>query len=176
MSGTKRMNRVGKRNTHLRVERSRESNIALQRLGAIFRVDCLALEPMHVDDMPCNVLVHHRIAFIENHKEQVEAAHDGRAHADIRLQACLSIISPSNGVRRCENGRTRVQRGVDPRFGDGYGLLLHRFVDRDLVGDVHFVELVDSANPVVGEHERPGLDGEFAGLFVFHDRGGETGS
>ena len=43
---------------------------------------------------------------------------------------------------------------MNPGVSGGNGLLLHSFVDGNLVSYAHIVELVDGAEAVVGEHER----------------------
>ena len=68
---------------HLWVERPRESNISLQRLGTELGIYGFILEPMHVDDVFCDIQVCLWIALIKHHKEQVKPAHDGRAHSHI---------------------------------------------------------------------------------------------
>ena len=42
-------------------------------------------------------------------------------------------------------------------LGDGDGLLLHDFVDGGTVDVLHLVELVDAADALIGEHQRPTL-------------------
>lgn len=122
-------------------------------------------------EVPIDVLV----ALVEDDEEEVEAAHDWRAHVDVGPERRLAVVATADGVRGREDAGSGVQGGLDARLGNRDRLLLHGFVDCDLVGDVHFVEFVDGADTVVGEHEGAGFDGEFAGFFVFDHGGGETG-
>jgi hypothetical protein len=130
---------------------------------------------MNVDDMLRQMQIDLLVALIQHNKEQIEPRHDRRTHRDVRPQTHLPVVPPPYRVRRRQDGRSRVEGRLDARFGDGDRLLLHGFVNGDLVGDVHLVELVDSADTVVGEHECAGFDGELAGFFVLDDGGGETG-
>ena len=79
------------------------------------------------------------------------------------------------GVRRGQDGGPRVEVGLDAGLRDGYCLLFHRFMNSDLVRRVHLVELVNTTNAVVREHERAGLDAEFSRLAVSCDACGQTG-
>lgn len=56
------------------------------------------------------------------------------------------------------------------------GLLLHGFVDSDLVLDVHLIEFIDAADAVVGEHQSASLNTELARLWVLLHTGCQTGS
>ena len=79
------------------------------------------------------------------------------------------------GVRRREDGGPRVEVCLNTGFGNRYRLLLHRFMNRDLVRRVHLVELVNTTNAVVREHERAGLDAELARFAVSCDARRQTG-
>lgn len=54
------------------------------------------------------------------------------------------------------------------------GLLLHGFVNSDLVLHVHLVELIDAADAMVGKHKGSSLDAEFTGLVVLPHGSGQT--
>jgi hypothetical protein len=47
-------------------------------------------------------------------------------------------------------------------------------VNGNLVRDIHFVELVNGADPVVRQHQGTSLDGEVPCLLVFDDGSGKT--
>jgi hypothetical protein len=159
---------------HFRIKRPRIPNVALQRLRAELGVDRLVLESMHVHDVPCEIRIRLLVALIQDHEEQIEPAHDRSGHHHVRSERLLAIVPSSDGVRSSENARACVQGRLDTRLGDRDGLLLHRLVNGDLVGDIHLVELVDRADAVVGEHQRTGFDREVASLFVADDGGSET--
>jgi hypothetical protein len=115
---------------------------------------------MNVHDVPCDAVVQHLVALIQDHEEEVKTAHDGRADVDVLLQTPPLVVPPFDRVSRRQNGCARVQSGLDAGFGDRDGLLFHGFVDRHLVSRVHLVKLVDAADPVVRQHQRARLDGE----------------
>ena len=79
------------------------------------------------------------------------------------------------GVRRGQDGGPRVEVGLDARLRNRYSLLFHRFVNRDLVRRVHLVELVNTTNAVVRQHQGAGLDAELARLAVSRDARRQTG-
>ena len=121
---------------------------------------------MDVDDVVCDLDVGRLVAFVEDHEEQIETTHNRRAHRDILTQRLSPVIPTANRVGRREDGRTRIERRVDASLRNRDSLLFHGFVNGDLVGDVHLVELVDGANTVIREHECTSLDGKLARLFI----------
>lgn len=159
----------------LRLECPRKPDVALQLLGRELGCDGVVAQPVDVDNVFGEVPVDALVAFVEDDEEEVEAAHDWRAHVDVGPQRCFAVVAPADRVGGREDAGSSVERGLDAGFGDGDGLLFHGFVDGDLVGDVHFVEFVNGTDAIVGEHEGAGFDGEFARFFVFDDGGGETG-
>ena len=74
----------------------------------------------------------HLVTVIQDHKEEVETRHDGRAEVHIRLEALASVIAPPLRVRGSENRGAGIERRLNAGFGDGDGLLLHGLVDRHL--------------------------------------------
>jgi hypothetical protein len=58
---------------------------------------------------------------------------------------------------------------VNACFGDRDGLLFHGFVNRSLIFRVHLVEVVDTANTIVGKHECSCLDAVLTRIDVFAD-------
>ena len=106
---------------------------------------------------------------------QVEPRHDRHRHVDVRFERFRSVISAVLRVRRREDGRPRVEVRLDAGLRDGYCLLLHRFMDRDLVRRVHLVELVNTTNAVVRQHQSAGLDAEFSRFAVPCDARRQTG-
>ena len=79
------------------------------------------------------------------------------------------------GVRRGQNCCSSVEVCLNPGFGNRYCLLLHGLVDRDLVRRVHLVELVNTTNAVVRQHQSAGLDAEFSRFAVPCDARRQTG-
>jgi len=129
---------------------------------------------VHIDDVPRKLQVRILVTLVQHDKEQIEPAHDRRAHCHVSPQAGLAIIPPANGISSRKDRRACIERGLDASFGDGDGLLFHCLMDRHLVRDVHLVELVNRTDTVIGQHQCTGFNCEFPGFFVFNDRGGET--
>ena len=65
---------------------------------------------------------------------------------------------------------------MDTGLGERDGLLLHSLMDSHLILDVHFVELVNAADSVIGKHESSCFDAEVSSLGVLQHTGGETSS
>lgn len=61
-------------------------------------------------------------------------------------------------------------------LGDGEGLLLHDLVQHRAGVVTHLVELVDTADAVVAQHQRSSLQHQLPSLWVLHHVGGETHS
>lgn len=55
---------------------------------------------------------------------------------------------------------------MDASLGNRDGLLLHGFVNSNLILHIHLVELVNAANTVVSEHKCTSFDTEFTGLGI----------
>ena len=130
---------------------------------------------MDIHDMLSDMQIDALITLVQNHEEQVESRHDRCTHRHIRSKAHLPVVPPTNRVGRGEDRSSRVESGLDTCFRDGDGLLFHRLVNGDLIRDIHFVEFIDGADPVVREHQCTRFDSEFARFFVLHDRGCQTG-
>ena len=135
--------------TNLGIESPGISYVSLESLCAKFRVQSLISETMHVDDMLCYVEVNFFVAFVQNNEKQVESTHDRSGHRNVSSKSFLAIVPAADGVRGGKNRRTCVERGVYARLGDRYSLLFHCFMNGNLVRDVHLVEFVDGADPIV---------------------------
>lgn len=69
----------------------------------------------------------------------------------------------------------RRPKCVDGTYlGNGNGLLFHDLVDGGTVTFGHFVELIDAANALVGQHECAALQNHLVGERVLHDGGRQT--
>ena len=156
------------------LEGAREADVSLELLGGEFGGHGVVAEPMDVDNVLGEMAVDGFVAFVKDDEEEIEAAHDGRAHVDVGPERGFAVVAPADGVGGREDAGARVERGLDAGFGDGDGLLFHGFVDGDLVANVHLVEFVDGADAIVREHERPRFDGEFTRFFVFDHRRRES--
>ena len=129
---------------------------------------------MDINNMPRYVEIDLFVTFIQDNEKEVETTHDRSSHRNVPSERLLAIVPATDGVCGRQNGCARVECGVNASFGDGYGLLFHGFVDSDLVRDIHFVKLVDGANPVIRKHQCACLDSEVTGFFVFHNRCSKT--
>lgn len=129
---------------------------------------------MHIHDVFRYIEVNLFVAFVQDDEKQVETTHDWSRHRNVSSKRLFAIVPATDRVRSGKDGRACVECSVDARLGDRYGLLFHRFMNGNLVRDIHFVELVDGADPVIRQHQGTGLDGEVSCLFVFDDRSGET--
>ena len=65
---------------------------------------------------------------------------------------------------------------MDTGLGERDGLLLHCLMDSHLILDVHFVELVNAADSVIGKHESSCFDAEVSSLRVLQHTGSKTSS
>ena len=75
----------------------------------------------------------------------------------------------TDGIGRGQNRSSGVERGLNASLGDRDGLLFHGFVNGDLIFNVHFVELVDATDAVVGQHESAGFNNKLVRLLVTND-------
>jgi hypothetical protein len=160
--------------TNLGVEGPGIAYVSLESFCAKLRMQSFISKTMHIYDVFCYVEIDFFVALIQDDEKQVETAHDWGRHRNVSSERLFAIVPATDGVRSSEDGRARVERGVDARLGDRYSLLFHRFMNGNLVRDIHFVELVNGTDPVIRQHQGTGLDGEVSCLFVFDDRSGET--
>ena len=63
---------------------------------------------------------------------------------------------------------------MDAGFRNRDGLLLHSFVDGNLVLDIHLVKLIDAADAVIRKHQGTSFDAELTCLRILAHRGGQT--
>ena len=129
---------------------------------------------MDVNNMLRYVEIDLLVTFIQDDEKEVETAHDRSSHRDVPSKRLLAIVPATDRVCGGKNGCACVECSVNARFGDGYGLLFHGFVDGDLVRDIHFIKFVDGANPVIRKHQCASLDSKVPCLFVFHNRCSKT--
>ena len=130
---------------------------------------------MNIDDVSCDVEVDIFVTLVKDHKEEIEPRHDRSRHGHIGLEGHFPIIPSPNRVGSCQDRSSSVERSLNTGFRNRDGLLFHRFVDGDLVGNVHLVKFVNGTDTVIGQHEGSGLDGKFTRLFVLDHSRCETG-
>ena len=88
---------------------------------------------------------------VEHEEEDVETGEEGGGKVDVLNGGESWVVTAVEGVGGCEDGCASVEGGGDACFGNGDGLLFHDFVDRGTVSIVHFVELVYTADAIVGK-------------------------
>jgi len=84
------------------------------------------------------------------------------------------IVAAVEGVGGCQDGGPSIEGCGDARLGDAHGLLLHDFVDRRAIRFIHFVELVDAAHALVGQHQCSSLESHVSRRDVFRNGCGKT--
>lgn len=65
--------------------------------------------------------------------EDVESRENGLCEFDVLLEGNGGIVSTSDRICGGDDSTSSLESGDDTSFGDGNGLLLHRFVDRGSV-------------------------------------------
>ena len=78
------------------------------------------------------------------------------------FQAAARVVASVGRVGGSQDGAAGVERRENARLGNGDGRLLHDLVDGCAVGLRHFVELVNAAHSLVGQHQGPALQGQLA--------------
>jgi len=101
---------------------------------------------VYIDDVFGDGEVGIFIAFVKDDEKQIETGHDRGGEVEIRFERFGFIISPSNGIRRSEDGGSCVEGRLDASLGNGDGLLFHGFMDGNLIPWVHFIKFVDATN------------------------------
>mmetsp|Transcript_11421 Transcript_11421/g.28919 ORF Transcript_11421/g.28919 Transcript_11421/m.28919 type:complete len:525 (-) Transcript_11421:282-1856(-) len=150
----------------LGVHRARVLDVALHGLLREFALDGGLGVAVDVHDEAGDLLVHFGVHFVDDDEEEVETRHDGRGHLQVLAQRLGAVVAATDGVRSGQNRRAGVESSVQTCFGYADRLLLHGLVDRDLVLLIHLVKLIDAANAIIRQHQRPGFDAELAGLVI----------
>ena len=142
--------------------------------GCVEGLDLLVLVLMCPHDMHGDLAVGDLLAVITHHEKEVESRHNWRRNIQVCLERLALVVSPHDGVRRCQDRGPGVQGGLNSGLCDRNGLLFHRFVDCRLVLFVHLVELIDAADSVIGQHECSCLNSELSGVWISPYGGCET--
>ena len=138
------------------------------------RGQCCVLNSVHVDNMARNVEVLVFLFLVNDDEEEVEAGHNWRADIDVVAQGPCAIISTSERISCSQDRGTRIEGGVDASFCNRDGLLLHSFVDSNLILDIHLVELINTADTVICEHQGTSFDAELTCLGILTHRSSQT--
>merc|ERR1711920_175117 len=102
------------------------------------------------------------IRFVTKHAEHIKAAKNRVGKADVLREGLLWVVPTLHRVSHSNDCATGLQRRDDSSFGNGDCLLLHRLVDRGAVLIVHFVELVDETDAIIGKDHGAALKGVLA--------------
>ena len=148
----------------------------MQLLSIELRVYSFVSVLVNTNNVLSQMAVDSLVALIQYDEEEIETRHDGRRHVDVRAQRCLAVVASADRISRSKDRGTGVEGGLDAGLSNRDCLLFHSFVDSDLIGNIHLVELVDGADTVVSQHESTGLDCELSSLLVLDYRGCKTGS
>mmetsp|Transcript_14169 Transcript_14169/g.30977 ORF Transcript_14169/g.30977 Transcript_14169/m.30977 type:complete len:625 (+) Transcript_14169:188-2062(+) len=114
---------------------------------------------IHVDDGAGDSPIQIVVGPVVKDEHQIESGQNGRLDVQIFRHRLAQIVISVAGVGRRHHRAPGWQRGHDPGLGHRYLLLLHGLQQSVPVGPGGFVELVDAADALVGEHQGPRLDG-----------------
>ena len=141
-------------------------DVGLELCHCEVRGQCSILNSVHVDNMARNMEIFIVLLLVDDDEEEVETRHDWRADINVVAQGPRAIISTSERISCGQDRGTSIEGGVDASFCDRDGLLLHSFVDSNLILDIHLVELINTADSVIGKHQGTSLDTEFSCLRI----------
>jgi hypothetical protein len=100
--------------------------------------------------MPGDVEVIFFTLLIADYKEQVESTHDRRTDVHVVVKRASPVVSAMYGVSSGQDRSTSIQGGVDTSLSDGDSLLLHSLMDSSLISRIHPIELVNTADTMIG--------------------------
>lgn len=92
-----------------------------------------------------------------NQPEEVESRKQSSRKLDVLLKTAAGIISAVGRIGRSQDGASGIERGENPRLGDGDGLLLHNLMDGCAVSLGHLVKLINAAHALVSQHQGTAL-------------------
>ena len=95
------------------------------------------------------------VDLVEQQEDDVKSGKDRGLQVEIVDERLFHVVLGIDGISRCQNACSRIQRGDDPRFGNGYRLLLHDLVQDGPRGITHLVKLVNAADAAITQHECP---------------------
>ena len=95
-------------------------NVVAPGVGTVLEV-----EP---DEMLGQPPIVHLVHLVKHEVEQIESRDQGRREIDVRRDGQFGVVPTVDRVGGGEYGSTRIERGDDTGFGDGYCLLFLRDV------------------------------------------------
>lgn len=149
-------------------------DVGLHLLHAEVRRSSRVSKSVHSNDGVGYVEVQIVVLLVKNEEEDVESTHDRRRDVHVLSQGPRPIIPSIDWVGRSQDRSSCIECGVDASLSDRNSLLLHSLVDGDLVSRVHLVELVNTADAVISQHQSSRLNGKVASLRVLQNTGSET--
>ena len=129
---------------------------------------------VHAQDVLGDLAVAEVVDVVGDDEQEIEPGEQGVGEGDVAVGVLVGVVLAVDGVCGGDDAAAGVEGGVDARFGNGDGLLLHDFVDGNAVDVAHLVEFVDTDDASVGEDHGTGFEAAFAGFFVAGDSCGET--
>ena len=150
----------------LRLQGATHLDVGLELCHSEVRGQSSILNSVHIDNMARNVEVLIILLFVDDDEEKVETRHNRRADINVVAQGPRTIISTSERISCSQDRGASIERGMDASFCDRDGLLLHGFVNSNLVLDIHLVELIDTADSVISKHQSTSFDTEFTCLRI----------
>ena len=116
------------------------------------------------------------LLLVEDDEEQIETWHNRRRDINVESQRLGAVVSSSERVGGGEDRGTCIKSGVDACLSNWNSLLLHSFVNSYLIFDVHLVELIDTANSVICEHQGTCFNAKLSCLGILANRSSQTSS
>jgi hypothetical protein len=89
---------------------------------------------VNVANVTCDCEVVDFVQLVNDNEKQVKTGHDWACHVDVGAQRLGAVVASVDGVGSSEHRRAGVECRLDACLCDRDGLLLHRFVNRDLGG------------------------------------------
>ena len=115
-------------------------------------LECLVLQTVHVDYVPCNHEVTFFLLLVADDKEEVEAGHDRGTDVNVESERPRPVITTMDWISCRKDRGSSVQGGMNASLGDRDCLLLHGLMDGCLILDIHLIELINAADAVVCKH------------------------
>ena len=158
----------------LRLQGTTNLDVGLKLCHREVRRQCCILNSVHIDNMARNMEVIIIFFLVDDDKKEVETRHNWWADINVVAQGPCTVISASKRISCSQDRGTSIERGVDASFCDRDSLLLHSFMDSNLIFDIHLVELIDTADSMISKHQGTSLDAEFTCLWVLAHRSCQT--
>jgi hypothetical protein len=151
-------------------------NVGLKLLFCEVLFHLVSAEAVHVDDMASDLVILLVVFFVKDNEEKVKARHDRRRNVDVLSKGFVAIVAAMHRVGCSKNASASIKSGMDASLSNWNCLLLHGLVDSCLIFDVHLVELVDTTDSVVSQHQGTSFDTVLTSLNILANRSCQTSS